>query len=119
MAELNPCPFCGGEANLDAQFGRQWWVQCSNVDCNATSSAIEPTPQAAAEWWNRRATDGVRVPAPRSLTEGEEAQEFMRWNLSGNDAALAFHDLDTNKKVRQAFVDGLRRGLVLARTMKE
>jgi hypothetical protein len=60
-----------------------------------------------------KTTHGVPVVAPRKLTEEDEAREYMRWNLPGNDAALAFHELDTNKQVRQAFVDGLRRGLVL------
>ena len=62
MAELKPCPFCGGEANfLTENFGECVWVKCSV--CGVQSSkyyknAIVDGKNGegwAAMTWNRRA----------------------------------------------------------------
>ena len=53
MAELKPCPFCGGEA-VTSNWGlyRAWCVKCKaqTEDCLRECDAIEA--------WNRRAEDG-------------------------------------------------------------
>lgn len=49
------------------------------------------------------------------LTDDQLDAEFMRWNLAGNDEAIAFYKLSDPDKVRAAFIDGLNRGVVLAR----
>lgn len=50
MAELKPCPFCGGEAKV---YGANWfWAYCRN--CKFSSRTFI-TPKEAVEAWNRRA----------------------------------------------------------------
>ena len=63
MAELKPCPFCGGRAFVKNSgvyaAGFAYRVYCGNEDCK-----IEPKTHAyfqreqAIEAWNRRANDG-------------------------------------------------------------
>lgn len=54
MAELKPCPFCGGEAHymLDANRNPCPWVVCS--DCGAETTYCYNLEEAAKAW-NRRA----------------------------------------------------------------
>jgi hypothetical protein len=62
MAELKPCPFCGGSAErktITHAFGHtMYYVQCSNDKC-----AISPTTIAYkskgfdVKAWNRRVSD--------------------------------------------------------------
>ena len=61
MAELKPCPFCGGEAftveNLYyCEPGRVglWTVECNG--CHATTFEYD-SEQEAIEAWDRRAED--------------------------------------------------------------
>ena len=53
MAELKPCPFCGGNAEIKKY--TRFWVACD--DC-LTESAAYATKEEAIEAWNRRAEDG-------------------------------------------------------------
>lgn len=58
--KLKPCPFCGGKAELmknDFWSSADWWyVTCSNPHCGVHAETSDrPTPQEAAEIWNRRA----------------------------------------------------------------
>lgn len=57
--KLKPCPFCCGEAELvsDVFGGKQvWFVRC-RWEGGGVSVETEdrPTPQEAAELWNKRA----------------------------------------------------------------
>ena len=53
MAELKPCPFCGG-TNLNIRKGKyMWWVVCCNADCGASGGA-KTYKTVAIEAWNRR-----------------------------------------------------------------
>jgi Lar family restriction alleviation protein len=78
--QLKSCPFCGGNPTVDAQFGREWWVECD--DCAATTGGMEATKAEAIDAWNRRAVPLV-AEAPREppLPEGwaTEALEAI-WN---------------------------------------
>ena len=64
MADLKPCPFCGGEAVIsvdpdaveDTQ-GRRWAYNAVCIRCCATSG-LTYTPQNAKEAWNRRTENG-------------------------------------------------------------
>ena len=63
MAELKPCPFCGGEAKryqLKHPSGIvQYAVACMNDDCLVSpTTAAYKTKGADAKAWNRRAGDG-------------------------------------------------------------
>ena len=58
MAELKPCPFCGGEAEykmaggISADYG---YVRCKKFCCEQHWYSLE---KEAIEAWNRRAEDG-------------------------------------------------------------
>lgn len=58
MAELKPCPFCGGEAKyrpaggISQDYG---YVRCENLCCD--QHCYLPKKEAI-EAWNRRAEDG-------------------------------------------------------------
>ena len=56
MAELKPCPFCGGQ-NINIRKGKYAWnIECYNADCGAYITKV--LKQTAIEAWNRRAEDG-------------------------------------------------------------
>ena len=61
MAELKPCPFCGGEAKIRTvtigTFKKRkfFYVKCC-VCGNCTS--VDREPEIVEEAWNRRAEDG-------------------------------------------------------------
>lgn len=54
--KLKPCPFCGGEAEI--QYGacdyNVYQAVCKGQNCNAMNGWSD-TPEEAAEAWNRRA----------------------------------------------------------------
>ena len=63
MAELKPCPFCGGKPTL-MDFVQRWffrepkvyyYVQCC---CCGGRSGLDENALVVAERWNRRAEDG-------------------------------------------------------------
>ena len=55
MAELKPCPFCGGEAVL-IDNGCFVDVSCKNFHCRGwADSLMFKTKEEAIEAWNRRA----------------------------------------------------------------
>ena len=55
MAELKPCPFCGGEA---AFLGATCTIKCKQ--CGGAFIATNPvmTTMETADAWNRRVNDG-------------------------------------------------------------
>ena len=53
MAELKPCPFCGGEPCLHGD--DYYWVTC--FECGVETSGDEDVSKVI-EAWNRRAEDG-------------------------------------------------------------
>ena len=57
-AQLKPCPFCGGKAELDGfdydfYGGICYWAKCTN--CRAEINHPTPSKKEAIEEWNRRA----------------------------------------------------------------
>ena len=55
MAELKPCPFCGGEAK-PIKIDGEWYIKCGNYCCE--QSVLYEDVEMAIEAWNRRAEDG-------------------------------------------------------------
>ena len=59
MIELKPCPFCGGEAEIqhsayyDICILDYIWVECKGCDVHTRDCDSE---EEAAELWNRRIT---------------------------------------------------------------
>ena len=70
MAELKPCPFCGGEArmkygkyNLLGAYGTEeterMWAGVYCVKCGISQPIRRnPTKEQAIEYWNMRCEDG-------------------------------------------------------------
>lgn len=60
MTELNPCPFCGGEAHLcSSEICETLDVVVECMDCHAgtaffSDGEVEELRQKAIEAWNRR-----------------------------------------------------------------
>ena len=61
MADLKPCPFCGGEAETENRHNRytDWWeVKCT--DCNASlNERYEYEFEAVAAWNTRKPMEAV------------------------------------------------------------
>lgn len=55
MAELEPCPFCGGENLTIVEDEKKFFVGC--YDC-ITCGPEQETEEAAVEAWNRRVNNG-------------------------------------------------------------
>ena len=60
MAELKPCPFCGGKATIEFGNGiNKYWICCNNEKCR-----IQPLTDAhinkgvVVREWNRRVDNG-------------------------------------------------------------
>ncbi len=80
--ELKPCPFCGAKADMQNDFGVEYWVQCTNLDCGATDGTVHIDPNSAAQRWNRRA---AKEPCKPVATD-EQINAFKN----------AFHSLTAN-----------------------
>ena len=59
MAELKPCPFCGGYAHMDKAYSyfRDIIVYCEGCDSVFTLDDCGATAEEVANAWNRRAED--------------------------------------------------------------
>lgn len=57
MAELKPCPFCGGIPEICGGGGEEgyFWVYCFSCGAEMKGDEIK---EKAIEAWNRRAEDG-------------------------------------------------------------
>ena len=58
MAELKPCPFCGGVAYVQYNFYLTAEVVCSNCGSKGTACCGVNIDERAIEAWNRRADNG-------------------------------------------------------------
>lgn len=58
MAELKPCPFCGGKAFFDKLYDaygvEEYCIACTDCDCVFTVAYKNPDKSDLAEAWNRR-----------------------------------------------------------------
>lgn len=58
--ELKPCPFCGGEAQLQRHFWAgedtgEWSVVCMTGPCNVVPRTFaDEDKRKVITWWNRR-----------------------------------------------------------------
>lgn len=65
MAELKPCPFCGGEAEIEHifRFGTDYsfvrCVKCRVITKPIIKSFLYSSDERAAEAWNRRVNDAA------------------------------------------------------------
>jgi hypothetical protein len=86
MSELMPCPFCGSEARVDYNFGRDPWVQCTNIEaCGATDGAVWETEDEAIKHWNRRAP--VSTPQQSAQRASVDTPKLRELAQAWSDAA--------------------------------
>lgn len=55
MDKLKPCPFCGAKAKIGNNFEGQFFVWCTNDDCDAR--IFSRVKDNAIRAWNRRAEE--------------------------------------------------------------
>jgi Lar family restriction alleviation protein len=91
IAELKPCPFCGGEARLIRSVGYDqnpaFFVECTGFDANFDHvfyTLLLPSEDEAIERWNKRAGEQpspmVEVICRDYDEEGNERTEpYTRW----------------------------------------
>lgn len=71
MADLKPCPFCGGEAETENRHNRytDWWeVKCT--DCNASLNERYEYEFEAVDAWNTRKPMEAVVAELEAFLEG-------------------------------------------------
>ena len=55
LAEMLPCPFCGGKATLGNSGSTVWFIDCYGADCKIKpETSVFKSPFGAIEAWNRR-----------------------------------------------------------------
>ena len=51
---VRPCPWCGSPAEVEDDFARNWWVQCTNLEaCGCTDGRLYESAAEAVRMWNR------------------------------------------------------------------
>ena len=71
MTHLNPCPFCGGEAETDFIAGYSYRIECWVLGC--CSGPMRETEAEAIAAWNKR--------APNPLDELTRLSQEARMDL--------------------------------------
>ena len=98
MSDLEPCPFCGGEAILRGHQAPEFWIACNGMGCKASTEGFGGMGRAIAAW-NTRATcnDSLQVPDPRAevIAVLEEAIKYSLGQCSNEEC-------DQCRKGRQA-----------------
>ena len=54
MSELQPCPFCGGDGEVQCGASCRFWVQCKDGCDVCPHTRLFDTKQEAVDVWNRR-----------------------------------------------------------------
>jgi Lar family restriction alleviation protein len=53
MAELKPCPFCGGKAKAEKEFLGTWKIKCTKCSCDVGRYWFHTKAQAVIAWNTR------------------------------------------------------------------
>lgn len=94
QTQLLPCPFCGGEAELEIDIIDVWLgqrlytVECSNGECLAVSDRFA-APERATAWWNRRAESADLAALRQRVQELDEIRDAI--GLCAAAVVLAYY----------------------------
>jgi hypothetical protein len=79
--EIERCPFCGAEADVQDDFGVEYWVQCSDLGCGSTDGTVHANPNDAIKHWNRRSQSQEAQPSSseRALLVGITDDDGHAW----------------------------------------
>lgn len=90
--ELLPCPFCGCVAEMQNNFGQEWWAQCEG--CDATHGVLAAFRNEAADIWNRRAAIQQAAGAvPEGRSDKDYAIEHAEYMAKDGERLIdAVHD---------------------------
>ena len=90
-AELLPCPFCGGDAEMRGHKAPEFWVGCPAIGCKATTEGFG-SQERAARAWNTRANqlavigpDAVEKVARAMYAKDWEKPYHMSWHETASD----------------------------------
>ena len=117
MSELKPCPFCGGEAELDwgsvidiGAFSHQsGWVNCTNQDCDATVeiTSIDDDKNSGyvIKKWNTRTESTELEQLRKERDELERLADNLLLKCVESDSDIAdsdaWHQLERKLKFNQ------------------
>ena len=83
MAELKPCPFCGGEAEPWQHMNGGWMIRCKKC---ASKTALYMLLNVAVEIWNKRA-ENEELEFTRKFIHGHGLEFALAsaWNRRAED----------------------------------
>lgn len=110
--ELEPCPFCGGEVELEQTIdGRMWWgIVCRNTkNLGSCAIHIQPSasPEAAIQRWNTRPVEQSLSSRIAELQEKNKALE----EIIAGDATLVIDYEQLQINALKARIDELEGAL--------
>ena len=99
QTQLLPCPFCGGEAELDRTAERfeyctggpnsvmdfGYWVYCTKCDASMGASVPPSSPEEATREWNRRAESAELDRLRQQVTQLEQ-EHITLWHTINTQA---------------------------------
>mgnify|MGYP002735293217 CR=1 FL=1 len=93
QAELLPCPFCGGPADLRGHQAPEFWVGCSAIGCKATTEGFGDMGRAITAWNTRHRTQALAdaaAEAPNTQYVLSKIVAKLRWQA---EQATYNHDV--------------------------
>lgn len=89
--ELKACPWCGDAADIQSQFGRVFWLQCTNLSCGRTDGIEYESEKSAARAWNRRA---AAQPEPNAGTKRRQGHSALHGKPTNENGGIELSTVD-------------------------
>lgn len=103
MADLKPCPFCGGEAETENHHNRytDWWeVKCT--DCNASLNERYEYEFEAVDAWNTRKPMEAVV-AELEIEKERHEKDRTYWSEHSWKDSLMYNECDMSERKADCF----------------